>query len=324
MCRCVGIPSPHLSESPSMSGHRNPILEAAGKKIVEDLGGHWREGKGMCRCPAHGDKTPSLSVRVGDKSLLFHCFAGCYTLDILHELRWMKLAVPVDGSAMPSTNTDPAGDRMRARARELWDEARAITGGLADRYLLGRGLTMRPAALRFHPNTPFGPGRHARRRPSILAAVAEPGRFTGLQRIPLEPDGSGLARDLPEPKRGLARPLGGAVQLYRPGPLLGLAEGVETAMSAAFLLGIPVWAALGAERLHQIVIPGVVERLLLLPDNDHAGHVAVGRAQEAYAGRPFDLDLEWPWFGLNDWNDVLRRPDLWEGREGVGGVRLAA
>jgi hypothetical protein len=213
---------------------------------------------------------------------------------------------------------------MRIRARELWDEAQPITTGIARRYLLSRGLEMRPAALRFHPHTPFGPGRYPLRRPSILAAVAEPGRFTGLQRIPLEPDGSGLARDLQEPKRGLARPLGGAVQLFRPGPVLGLAEGVETAMSAAFLLGIPVWAALGAERLHQIIIPGVVEHLLLLPDNDRAGRVAVTRAETAYAGRSFVLDLEWPWFGLNDWNDVLRRPELWEGREGVGGVRLAA
>ncbi|MDF0490160.1 toprim domain-containing protein [Sphingomonas sp. H39-1-10] len=307
-----------------MAVHHNPLLESAGKKIVEDLGGRWHAGKGMCRCPAHGDKTPSLSVRVGDKSLLFHCFAGCNTLDVLQELRVMKMAVPIDGSATPSTNNDPAGDRMRARARELWDEAQPIATGIADRYLLSRGLEMRPAALRFHPRTPFGPGRYPRRRPSILAAVAEPGRFTGLQRIPLEPDGSGLARDLPEPKRGLARPLGGAVQLFRPGPILGLAEGVETAMSAAFLLGIPVWAALGAERLHQIIIPRMVERLLLLPDNDRAGSIAVGRAETAYAGRPFDLDLEWPWFGLNDWNDVLRRPELWEGREGVGGVRLAA
>lgn len=300
-----------------MSRHRNPTLEAAGKRIVEDLGGHWHDGKGMCRCPAHGDRTPSLSVRVGDISLLFHCFAGCNTLDILHELRAMRLAVPVYGSAAVPVTSDPAEDRIRARARQLWDEARSIRDGIADRYLLGRGLTARPASLRFHPSTPFGRWPHARRRPSILAAIAEPGRFTGLQRIPLEPDGSGLARDLPKPKRGLARPLGGAVQLYRAGPALGLAEGVETAMSAAFLLGIPVWAALGAERLHQIIIPATVERLLLLPDNDHAGHVAVERAAQAYADRPFVLDLEWPWFGLNDWNDVLRRPDLWEGREGV-------
>jgi hypothetical protein len=29
------------------------------------------------RCPAHDDKTPSLSIREGKRGLLIHCFAGC-------------------------------------------------------------------------------------------------------------------------------------------------------------------------------------------------------------------------------------------------------
>lgn len=34
--------------------------------------------KWMARCPAHGDKTPSLSVAEGDRGrVLLHCFAGC-------------------------------------------------------------------------------------------------------------------------------------------------------------------------------------------------------------------------------------------------------
>ncbi len=35
--------------------------------------GHW-----SARCPAHGDKTPSLSVReLADGRILLYCFAGC-------------------------------------------------------------------------------------------------------------------------------------------------------------------------------------------------------------------------------------------------------
>lgn len=38
-------------------------------------------GKWSARCPAHGDKSPSLSIREGDDGrLLVHCFAGC-TID---------------------------------------------------------------------------------------------------------------------------------------------------------------------------------------------------------------------------------------------------
>ena len=35
-------------------------------------------------CPAHGDKTPSLSIRLADDGRwLLHCFAGCDPLEVL-------------------------------------------------------------------------------------------------------------------------------------------------------------------------------------------------------------------------------------------------
>ena len=37
-------------------------LEARARKIVEALGGAWSRSKGMCCCPAHADRTPSLSA----------------------------------------------------------------------------------------------------------------------------------------------------------------------------------------------------------------------------------------------------------------------
>lgn len=40
----------------------------------------------LARCPAHHDRSPSLSIREGDKMVLVHCFAGCETADILGVL----------------------------------------------------------------------------------------------------------------------------------------------------------------------------------------------------------------------------------------------
>lgn len=57
----------------------------------------WRDngqGRYMCRCPAHEDKNPSLSVRENDDGmLLLHCFAGCSTSDILDAvgLSWRQM-----------------------------------------------------------------------------------------------------------------------------------------------------------------------------------------------------------------------------------------
>lgn len=43
-----------------------------------------RDGKYMARCPNHGDKTPSLSVSLGeDGKTILHCFAGCSTEDVV-------------------------------------------------------------------------------------------------------------------------------------------------------------------------------------------------------------------------------------------------
>lgn len=41
-------------------------------------------GKYLASCPAHDDKSPSLSIReTDDGRVLLHCFAGCQTEDVL-------------------------------------------------------------------------------------------------------------------------------------------------------------------------------------------------------------------------------------------------
>jgi hypothetical protein len=52
-------------------------LERRAREIAESLNGSWSRGKGMCACPAHDDRSPSLSVTLGRTAILFHCFAGC-------------------------------------------------------------------------------------------------------------------------------------------------------------------------------------------------------------------------------------------------------
>jgi hypothetical protein len=58
------------------------------KELLEQLEGVRKAGRGwIAKCPAHPDRTPSLSVTVGsDGRLLIHCFAGCAVLDVLGAL----------------------------------------------------------------------------------------------------------------------------------------------------------------------------------------------------------------------------------------------
>lgn len=51
-----------------------------------------RTGKGfMCCCPAHDDRSPSLSITDSDNNILLHCFAGCTFEEITCALRGMGL-----------------------------------------------------------------------------------------------------------------------------------------------------------------------------------------------------------------------------------------
>lgn len=43
-----------------------------------------RHGQALGRCPAHEDRSPSLSIREADDGrCLLHCFGGCHTRDVL-------------------------------------------------------------------------------------------------------------------------------------------------------------------------------------------------------------------------------------------------
>lgn len=77
--------------APQMSvAYRNPqsvlqdvhaALEAYGKKPKPLIGDSFTS-----LCPAHDDSDPSLSVTIGDRGIMLHCFAGCNTQSILDAI----------------------------------------------------------------------------------------------------------------------------------------------------------------------------------------------------------------------------------------------
>lgn len=211
-------------------------------------------------------------------------------------------------------------DRLAERLRTLWREARPVAGSPAERYLAGRGVGVVQNGLRVHPRVPLGSGAELRFRPAILAAVQDGPDLLALHRTFLTINGDRLAPDLLPPRRMLGRPGRGAVRLGRASTVLGIAEGIETAISAMMLLGIPVWAALGNERLPHLNIPLGVRRLLILADDDVAGRRAAAAAAVNHAAPGRMVCRLWPGQGFNDWNDRLMA-----GGKGVGSrVRRAA
>ena len=75
-------------------------------------------------------------------------------------------------------------------------------------------------------------------------------------------------------------PAGGAVRLSPPEPVMGIAEGIETALAAEVMFNIPVWSATNAGALVKWQPPREAEHILIFADSDgsYTGRLGYGLA----------------------------------------------
>lgn len=95
--------------------------------------------KWMCQCPAHEDRSPSLSLRLGeDGRILVHCFSGCSPKAVVGALG-LTLA-----DLFPDLNPDPGAIRQAQQRREQKERLDRTDGFCSDavreaRALIGSG-----------------------------------------------------------------------------------------------------------------------------------------------------------------------------------------
>ena len=291
----------------SVQTHPNRSLAETARRICESRGGKWSGTKGMACCPAHDDRTPSLGVSLGRQAILFHCFAGCDQQSVLAALAREGFEAPALFSGSATTN-EPESTSTRkpsAVALRIWRDAQPLRASPAKAYLESRGILAASPALRFHPRTPLGPKGRARFLPAMIAAVSLDEGSIAIHRTFLSTEASGKAA-FEKPKRALGALGEAAVRLFAPvSGKLGLAEGVESAMSAYALTGIPVWATLGNERFGLVSVPESVTELHLFVDHDAGGELAASRGLAAYAREGRTIHVRKPSSRDSDWNDEL-------------------
>lgn len=282
-------------------------LERRARTIVESLQGRWYRGKGMCCCPAHDDRTPSLSVTLGRKAILFHCFAGCSNDEVIAALdrQGIRSRDLFDGSGAVAADR-PEKRAFNSNARRLWHSATAISDSPAEGYLAQRRILRASDQLRYLERTPLGPRGAVQFLPAMLAAVTTDMGIIAIHRTFLDAPNAKLA-GFDRPKRALGSLGCGAVRLAPPAAgRLGLAEGIESALSAMQLFGIPCWATLGNERFGHVAIPESVRELHLFIDNDPGGELADQRARKAYSASGRVIRSRVPASTGFDWNDELK------------------
>lgn len=263
--------------------------------LVGTLGGKWHGASAMCRCPAHEDQTPSLSLRQGDQGILVHCFGGCASKDVLRELRRVKPTVSFPARPEPRTRD------TSSLVERIWRDGRPVGGTAAERYLERRRLDACLSDIRFHPRCPKGAKPLTVFIPALLIAIRDNGRMTAIQRIFLDPETGGYTEKL------TIGPLGAGA--WRGAPVtdtVAVGEGFETAAAFNRIHDLPCWASVGARRLDLLDFPASITTIILAEDNDPEGRRAADKAWQAYRERGLIIRRMPPPKRYGDWADVLK------------------
>lgn len=207
---------------------------------------------------------------------------------------------------------------------DVWTSAVPLDGMCAaSKYLRSRGIRVAqwPGMLRFAKSVPYNHEDGSKtRHPVLVARFCCPGReafsthFTYLKE-------TGAKADLgDEDVRKFAPgkvPQGGAVRLAGSAETMGIATGVETALSAMQIDNVPVWATLTDGLLVKWQPPPHARHILIYGDNDSGfgGQAAAFALAHRLASNHNDqrrVEVRIPGLHIekddagSDWNDVLK------------------
>ncbi len=197
-------------------------------------------------------------------------------------------------------------DRVLRLRRDLCaiEDCDAAVDYLADTrklWPLPKGCT-----LRGHTTVEYwNEGQRVGRYPAIVAEIVDiNGEFVTFHVTYLQ----GRQKLAQYEPRKILSPMTGregcAVRLMPATDTLGIAEGIETALSAAIIDDVPVWAALNTSLLSRFEPPPGVQRLRIYADRDEAGMTAALKLFERIQGQ-IRVEVCIPKTPAKDWNEVL-------------------
>ena len=272
-------------------------------------GGGW-----MALCPAHKEKTPSLSISKGkDGRPLVFCFGGCPQDILIDALK--KRGAWHDGPAAPSRTLRRKAKLMsltdeekqsQAKCQRAWDAAGPVEGTPGQLYLQCRGIVS--------AETPLPPAlRYVEATNALIAAITRPNtdELMGLQAIFLKADAAGVWK---KTRRSYGPVRLGSVALSAPDTTCQVTESVEDGLAIAQMNGQATLAVPGTAFLaNYFVPPKVCTTIILAPDNDDAGRQAIEKAIPRLQALALTVRVRLPEPDL-DWCDMLLE---FEGRQAI-------
>ena len=270
-------------------------------------------------CPICGGKDRFI---VDDKEGLgtFHCNqCGAGTgFTLLQKVKgWdmkqtmLEVSKIVGGMSKMEIKPELSDEQRRKALNEVWTGARDITDDdPAYSYIYKRtGLRDMPKTLRYHTGL-YHPDARVN-IPAIVAKVTDlDNRPVSIHRTFITDEGEKAKVERPKMLMQGSLPEGAAIRLFPYQESIGVAEGIETAISCFAIFGIPTWAAISSAMLVKWTPPSVVKRVYIFGDNDDSltGQLAAYRLGWALKNNK-TLDVVRvmiPDIRGADWNDVLR------------------
>jgi putative DNA primase/helicase len=271
-------------------------------------------------CPWCGgkDRFRWTDLNAGGGFLCSKCGSGSGVDLVMRycKLPFSEAARLIEAELPSAVITRPARrDDMGALAARIWNSSSKLTGDdPASLYLASRGLEFAggyPSQLRYQPAASYVHEDKSRTsHPALIANFVAPDvssttiHMTYLDDVGRKAKVSTVKKVIPG-----KIPVGGAVRLAPSADTMGVAEGIETALSAAQLYDVPVWAALSAGALIKWVPPQTARNIIIFGDCDLSFTGQAVAYSLAYRLRTDGLTVEvrLPEEAGEDWNDLLMR-----------------
>jgi hypothetical protein len=231
--------------------------------------GNLRVGENRLPCPrcAKGARDEALAVRVDGDAAIFCCFRCGWSGSTRSEARTDRPVPRV------RRTPDPEVQRTRDIAARIWSQCVPLAGTEGEAYL-DRRACLRPPPdgdLRFHPRL-FCPTTGTQMAALVgRVSTAAGNRFVGVHRVYLNGTDKAVA------KLRLGRsdePV--CIRLWPDDAVeshLAIAEGIETALSAAGLR-TPIWSCIDAGQLAQFPVLRGIASITVFADADPVGERA--------------------------------------------------
>ncbi|MDE9447740.1 toprim domain-containing protein [Xenorhabdus bovienii] len=275
-----------------------PICKQKGKFRIDD-----RDGRGtfICTCNA-GDGWALLRLTQGKE---FKVLAD--EIDLLLGIQRDKVT--------PKPKTSTVADN-RQKIITLYSRMPELKGTSAERYLQSRGIySHQPIEqIRFCEKQPTYQGDY---QAMWALATDSRGQLCYLHRTYLDGDRK-APLDVTKKMMSLQEDNylkyaeSVAIRMFPVASTLGIAEGIETALSCKQVYGVNTWSTMNSGHMEKFLTPRGVKHLIIFTDMDWSatGHAAAMKCAHKNLLANNDLDkvsVRWPDFG--DFNDLLQNGD---------------